>query len=361
MNTNGTIIKCAPTMEGVRNFLESSTIHGLAYIAKSGKYVRPFWTITVIAGFTCAGFLIYASFNDWRENPIKTTVDTRPITELTFPKVTVCPPKNTYTDLNYDLMMLENMTLDQEKRNELANTVNDILYDNYAQFMINERNIWESSNTSHEKGNEKLYDTFYNEVMRNLRKLEENDRYYNWYHGYTKIELPYYGYYGYHGHGVENYVYTGATSGSISTQHFGEKFNVDEVDRNFFYVIMFYPPDSVKNNPNITLHFNLEKISLRNISSESGENYDYDFDKPSRYEDDTREISSNLTKPLDFSYYMQLNRHVSLKDVRSQNLDKMPGFRVRWYYSGVNDEVQPEDTYSGRDETLAFVRYLSIY
>ena len=119
MNTNGTIIKCAPTMEGVRNFLESSTIHGLAYIAKSGKYVRPFWTITVIAGFTCAGFLIYASFNDWRENPIKTTVDTRPITELTFPKVTVCPPKNTYTDLNYDLMMLENMTLDQEKKMNL--------------------------------------------------------------------------------------------------------------------------------------------------------------------------------------------------------------------------------------------------
>ena len=81
-------------MEGVRTFLESSTIHGLAYIATSGKYVRLLWIIIVFAGFTCAGFLIYASFNDWSENPIKTTVDTRPIYEITFPKVTVCPPNS---------------------------------------------------------------------------------------------------------------------------------------------------------------------------------------------------------------------------------------------------------------------------
>ena len=102
-------------MEQVRTFLESSTIHGLAYIATSGKYVKLFWTIIVIAGFTCAGILIYESFNDWNENPIKTTIDTLPIAEITFPKVTVCPPKNTYTDLNYDLMMTENMIMKPDK------------------------------------------------------------------------------------------------------------------------------------------------------------------------------------------------------------------------------------------------------
>ena len=36
-----------------------------------------------------------------------------------FPKVTVYPPKNTYTDLNYNLMLAENFTLTEEMRNEL--------------------------------------------------------------------------------------------------------------------------------------------------------------------------------------------------------------------------------------------------
>ena len=65
-------------MEAVRTFLESSTIHGLAYIATatSKKYVKLLWTFVVIAGFTCAGILINASFKGWNENPVKTTIET---------------------------------------------------------------------------------------------------------------------------------------------------------------------------------------------------------------------------------------------------------------------------------------------
>ena len=65
--------------------------------------------------------MIYKSFQDWQDNPVTTTIETRPIAEITFPKVTVCPPKDTFTDLNYDLMMTENMTLDNETRNKLRN------------------------------------------------------------------------------------------------------------------------------------------------------------------------------------------------------------------------------------------------
>ena len=32
----------------------------------------------------------------------------------------LCPPKNTYTDLNYDLMMIQNITLDNNTRNDLV-------------------------------------------------------------------------------------------------------------------------------------------------------------------------------------------------------------------------------------------------
>ena len=106
-------------MEYVTTFLESSTIHGLTYIGTGRKCVRLFWIVVVIGGFTGAGVLIYQSLQSWSDSPVKTTIETHPITELTFPKVTVCPPANTYTDLNYDLMMTKNMTLDTDTKIEL--------------------------------------------------------------------------------------------------------------------------------------------------------------------------------------------------------------------------------------------------
>ena len=92
-------------MKGVSTFLESSSIHGLHYISTTRKYVRLLWILVVIIGFLVASLLIKESFDSWSESPIKTTVETLPISTIKLPKVTVCPPKNTFTDLNYDLMM----------------------------------------------------------------------------------------------------------------------------------------------------------------------------------------------------------------------------------------------------------------
>ena len=92
----------APIMEGIRTFLESSTIHGLTYISTTTRrLIRVLWVCIVIAGFTGAGVLIYQSFDTWAESPITTTL---PIKDVILPKITVCLPKNSYTDLNSDLM-----------------------------------------------------------------------------------------------------------------------------------------------------------------------------------------------------------------------------------------------------------------
>ena len=150
-------------MEDLRQFLETSTVHGLAYISNTKRsHVRLLWTLIVTSGFTVAGIMIYHSFKDWTENPVTTTVETRPITEITFPKVTICPPRNTFTDLNYYLKLTENMTLDNISRIELAN---------YAVELI--------------------YNDLYEKIMANLSLMEDSARYYNWYHGFTKIKLPF--------------------------------------------------------------------------------------------------------------------------------------------------------------------------
>ena len=92
------------TMQSVRAYLESSTIHGLSYISTTRKCSRIFWLVIVIAGFSGAGVLIYNAFQSWALSPISTSEETLPMEQIKFPKVTVCPPKNTFTDLNYDLM-----------------------------------------------------------------------------------------------------------------------------------------------------------------------------------------------------------------------------------------------------------------
>ena len=76
------------------------------------RLIRVLWVCIVIAGFTGAGVLIYQSFDTWAESPITTTIETLPIKDVILPKITVCPPKNSYTDLNSGVMTVDNMTID---------------------------------------------------------------------------------------------------------------------------------------------------------------------------------------------------------------------------------------------------------
>ena len=211
-------------MEIVKSFLESSTIHGLSYISTGRKYARLLWIIVVIAGFTGAGFMIYQSFQSWNESPVKTTIENRPIMEAPYPKLTVCPPKNTYTDLNFDLMMAENMTLDNHTRHNLTAYAIELLFD-------------------------ELHDS----IMADLNNLQEENRYYNWYYGHSQIRIY-----------RHNLLETTASSGAIFTQYFGDKFDADRVETHHWYQINIWPQDT---NSGITLHLNIEKISLKALDS----------------------------------------------------------------------------------------------
>ena len=107
-------------MEVCREFLESSTIHGLVYISTARRHVRLLWLCVVVSGFIGAGVLIQQSFSSWADSPVSTTIETLPITDLDFPNVTVCPPRNTFTSLYPDLVMARNLTLNETERKSLA-------------------------------------------------------------------------------------------------------------------------------------------------------------------------------------------------------------------------------------------------
>ena len=306
-------------MEGLKDFLESSTIHGLTYISTTRKLVRPFWVLIVIAGFSAAGLLIYQSFQSWAESPVRTTIETLPINEITFPKVTVCPPKNTFTDLNYDLKITENMTLNNDTRIELANYAMELLYD---QLHIN--------------------------MLRNVSKLEEKDRYHNWYHGYTQVKL---------GAGDIYNLMTVASSGSISTKHFGEEFDAAKVETKLTYTVYVRPPVSVSDNPNSMLHIDLQKVSMKDLSSGHDKTSVYNADEYNMNIVETSHTSYNHSPPTHDSFRLYLERDVIPADIMKQKLDQMPGFKVSWYYSGI--EVEPEAKYQTDNRLMAFVRHYS--
>ena len=303
-------------MEGVRTFLESSTIHGLAYISTSRKYARLFWVLVVITGFIGAIMIIEKSFDSWSESPVKTTIETLPISDIKFPKLTVCPPRNTFTDLNYDMMMTESITLTEEMRDEMFQYALEVLIqDSFSQY--------------------------------NWSKIHVEDRFYNWYHGYEKIESTYYS--DYSGK-MTIFISNSATSGVATTQYYGEQFRSKLVERKLGYDVFVYPPKNVNDNSNVTLHFKIEKVSMTGLGRGSKNSVvidrkNVDVDQTSLY--------TNFTPPGN-QRSISLYRDVSTVDVEIQKLDVMPGFKFSWWYTG--GEVSPDPVFKEEIITKHLVR-----
>ena len=188
-------------MERFKEFLQSSTIHGLVYLTTTRGPVRLLWLGVVIAGFSGAGVLIYQSFADWAGSPVSTTIETLPITKLEFPNVTVCPPRNTFTSLNPDLVMARNFTFSRTMRNDISSHVPNVVL----------------------RAN---YDNDYNKFF----AFNRGETFMNWYLGITKVarferKSEYY---------KEYQLETTSISGSVSTPSFKQPFN-EELFEDYFY------------------------------------------------------------------------------------------------------------------------------
>ena len=120
-------------MDGLKEFLESSTIHGLIYIATNRRVARLLWIWVVFAGFTGAGVLIYQSFSSWEESPVSTTIETRSISDLEFPGVVVCPAKNSFTTLNPDLIRANKNSWDGNTTRRLQEILIEATFDSHVE------------------------------------------------------------------------------------------------------------------------------------------------------------------------------------------------------------------------------------
>ena len=83
----------------IRDFLESSTIHGLVHIS-TGKnvFIRCIWGMIVVACFSCGIYMIESAVESWVDNPVVTSVDTKAIEQvLRSPLVNNLTPHTIFT------------------------------------------------------------------------------------------------------------------------------------------------------------------------------------------------------------------------------------------------------------------------
>ena len=306
-------------MEHVKDFLDISTIHGLSWISSTRRWSRLVWILIVLGGFSGAGYLIFESIDNWKSSPISTTIETLPISKLTFPNVTVCPPKNSYLNLNYDISKSDNVELHNDTRNKLLDFAMDV-----------------------------ISDEFYQEMMTNLSKLEDHDRYYNWYHGFTQITYPYYN----EDKNELNFdVATFATSGNISTKYFGANFDAVKFDANIYIgITVNVPPRREWGDGDTTLILNIQKNSIKEFSNNDKISFCNIF---TEIDADLTEWNKNITNPRRNVYSIKLNRDVSKDDLNNIALDTMPGFIFTWNY---DKDLEPDAHYRNVEITKQFVR-----
>ena len=299
-------------MEHIKEIFDTSTIHGLSWISGTRRLSRLFWIFTVLIGFCSAIYLIYLSFHNWNEHPIATTIETLPISQMTLPNVTICPPKNSLLNLNYDIVHSDEFNVVNDTRNELFDYALDV-----------------------------IQDEFFHEMMKNLSKLNDSDRYHNWYHGYSFVKYPYY----HQKYKQLRYIfYTSAASGNVSSQGFGKKFDADKVEENIYISIRVYVPSSATIDNSKTLMFNLHKNTIEEVS----ENDKMDMSSIGDIDPYTNHVSQ-MWNPPTTSAFFKLDRKVSVEAI--SNMDTMPGFRLSWNYN-----THVEDWQKYVDSNKQFIR-----
>ena len=212
-----------------REFLESSSIHGLAYIGSTRRLVRVLWVCVVISGFTLAGLLINQAFSDWATSPISTTIETLSISSMDFPNVTVCPPRNSFTTLNPDLVRARNITLDEEKKKILGDFAS-----------------------------ETVFEAMHNVAYLELLEFSPAGSYLEWYRGVSKVATPYTDENNYKLQNID----TNTLSGSFSTAYFRQPFTKTTFQGKFRSTVLINVPDGLSEGTKIviSIEYDIEEI-----------------------------------------------------------------------------------------------------
>ena len=329
----------------INSFLSSTSIHGLSYIATTDKLARLFWMFVVLSGFTAAAMLIQKSYAGWWENPISTSVDYRPITDLPFPLVTLCPPRKTFTSLNLALRAIQNRTLDSWAKEELTRRLSEIIFD--SDF-------------------EEKFSTFSRAT--NLSG--------GWYSGDTRITF----YLHSNESGLVVMYSTSALAGTVSSPFFKHSLKADTFERIIRFRIGFDKPKNATSTTNIELKLEFDTDKKRHweeviIGSGHYKNgwfqmdYNEENAKKNRWHlmDKKEEILKHFEEPTNFTQkfilgsskgdrdpylFVEFTRKMTAEDVSRWRAKRNTGMKLSWSYD--EPELQPDQRY--REQNRDFIK-----
>ena len=275
-----------------------------------------------------------------------TTIETKAISEISFPTVTVCPPKGTFTNLNYDLVNINNSMLGVDQRQSLKSFIHKAIIDQEFKAVLEEDNSYKI-----------------------------RGKYESWFKGTTQFTLP------------ETkskttfFLWTTANEGEAESPNFGVDYSRRYFPIKLSYLLLIFPPKKFNDNPfplgksNVTYDkkFKLE-IHVDTKESE-GEGSEWIEISPSGFP--TSEIvrlsgpvSKNKTFPVIIrsrkntrQILIRFERELTKKDLQDWNEKRNTGFRAKWYYTdsdGNKLNIESDDIQSVPMNAL-FVKFVKIY
>ena len=313
-------------IDNIKEYFNTSTIHGIGYISKTKGFVRLGWIFVIITGFMAAGVLIQESFHSWSMSPVSISKETLPISELTFPKVTVCPPKNTNTNLNSDLINAGKIgDLDNKTRHDLL----DFVF-------------------------QTIHDGFYEKLEHNSSFLKEENQYFNWYNGYSTIQftIP-----GTKLVQLGGQISTCSLNGSFSTYGFNEAFNESMILTGFDLVVNIVPINGHKDK-NFTMVIDVLRKQLKNLSPGNRDKIRFDNDDIPAEEDLKSKSIFLAPYKQKNAIYLEVERKVSLADLKNQKIKTNPGMIMQWYID--RNDASPWRKYQGSYKSKVFVRLVNM-
>ena len=265
--------------------------------------------------------MIYQSFKSWADAPISTIIETLPISEITFPKIVVCPPRNTFTNLNYDLI-----------HNDTAREVDP------SKVMSIKQMVFELIQTN-----------YFNRLMEEFSILEVEDLHRNWYNQLTRLNAPYWK------EGLLTFpIFSSASTGSVKSKDFGRVLNnnSDIIKKNLHLVIDIQHPLSIQlaesnidiSNFSFTMNVNhsvVDETSFRDVDGydkievkEKLTIYNFPLTRPYTVPE------MIVTRPLNISESHFYRRLMKLGNA-DLKMNSTPGFHISWVTTPENNFTFP--------------------
>ena len=264
-----------------------------------------------------------------------TTIETKAISELNLPVVTVCPPKGTFTNLNYDLVTINNTLMGEDQIKSLKTFIHKAIIDQEFEAVSEE---------------DKSYMI--------------KGKYESWFKGITQFTLP------------ETktkttfYLWTTASVGEAETPNFGADYSKKSFPLKLSYILLIFPPKNITSTKDKL--FNLE-IQV-NTKKYEGEGSEWIEISPSGLPTEMIKLSGPVVKNKTYPVIMRTRkntrqmliryeRRFTEKDLLDWSEKINTGFRAKWYYTdteGNNLDIEADDLHSVPMNAL-FVQFVQIY